>query len=63
MVSLLLMDLVLDNLTLSKTRVEFQQGNILPTRSEMLKKKKKNSPLCVFETESFSKRVDSFLRS
>lgn len=42
-----LIDLVLDNLTLSRNGVQFQQENILPNRSEMLKKKKKSSFLCI----------------
>lgn len=50
-----LMDLVLGNLTLSRNGVQFQQENILPNRSEMLKKKKKKAPFCVFEKESVSR--------
>lgn len=46
MVLLFLMDLVLNNLTLSRTRVQLQQERILPNGTET---NKKRAPFCVFE--------------
>lgn len=55
MVSLFLMDLVLDNLTLSRTRLHLQQKNTFSNRFEMCKKRKERAPFCLFEKQSVSK--------
>lgn len=58
-----LMDLVLGNLTLSRNGVQFQQENILPNRSEMLKKKKKKLLFVYLRKKVLAEWVDSFLSS